>query len=118
MAEPRFHGFAVYRITCRPIGWHYIGATSGFQHRWLTHQSLLRRGLHYNKELQADWLRFGPEAFEVVLLLRVECPRRWKRPTVDNVLVRLKRAECKWIEHYLARGKCYNKNAAGGAYPT
>jgi hypothetical protein len=51
----------------------YVGCTSQtFGARRAVHRRNLSRGAHQNRELQADWNQYGPDAFEFVILAAVE----------------------------------------------
>lgn len=59
----------VYSITNRRTGRFYIGATTlAMTERWLRHRSMLRAGRHHNKRLQADWDRYGTQAFKFAVI--------------------------------------------------
>lgn len=58
----------IYAIVNRVTGRIYIGQTYRFYDRWRIHQAELRRGVHCNPALQADWLLYTSEAFEFRIL--------------------------------------------------
>jgi GIY-YIG catalytic domain len=58
---------AVYAIRHRQTGRCYIGVTVDLRKRHLQHLADLRNGRHL-PELQADWFRDGPDAFEWLVL--------------------------------------------------
>lgn len=63
----------IYRISIRlPDGSakFYIGQTVQISVRWARHLTLLRKGSHWNKALQSDYMRCGPGAvsFEIILI--------------------------------------------------
>lgn len=53
----------IYKITCSPTGWVYVGSTKNPGSRWSSHKSDLRRGKHANPSLQGDWDRYGSNSF-------------------------------------------------------
>ena len=57
----------IYAITNKETGRRYIGRGC-FRQRWARHRQLLRRGIHYNKALQADWNNLGESAFDFDVL--------------------------------------------------
>ena len=68
----------VYSVTCLANGWVYIGSTQSIRMRWKTHKSHLRNGRHNIPQLQADWDKYGPDAFicEVVTVVPENEERR------------------------------------------
>lgn len=60
----------IYRITNTVSGKFYIGSSNNLRHRWSTHLSDLRRGVHANPMLAAAWRKYGAVAlvFQVVEL--------------------------------------------------
>jgi group I intron endonuclease len=96
----------VYSITCLENGWVYIGSTLSFRSRWKTHKSHLNTGRHKVPGLQADWDKYGADAFIC--------------DVISVVTDRDERYACeqKHIDTAWATGKCYNlspsaKNNAG-----
>ncbi len=63
MKESKYpEGGGVYAIKNTKNDRVYFGSGT-FKSRWPVHLRLLRQGKHYNKELQADWLGYGEDAF-------------------------------------------------------
>ena len=92
----------IYRITCIPIGWNYVGsAAHSFFERWRSHWLLLEKGIHHNCVLQQDWLRFGECDFEFAVLEIV--------PGAGNHFWRVRRREYYWIAQAQKAGGCYNR---------
>lgn len=50
----------------------------------------LEMGKHPNDELQADWKRCGPDAFQIDILETIEPPKDGTRLTSDDIQERLK----------------------------
>jgi len=98
------NGAGVYEIRCLPIGWSYVGATTiPVGMRWRQHRTQLNCCKHYNRELQADWLRFGEEAFVVVVLCKV--PWSYGNPKIKPFL---REREIYWVKQVKKKGGCYN----------
>lgn len=53
----------VYAIVCLATNHAYVGGSKGLQERKVKHESELRGGVHYCKEMQADWDAYGDAAF-------------------------------------------------------
>lgn len=53
----------LYVITCLLQQKHYIGESATVTSRLRAHKSRLRRGIHENRLLQADFHKYGEEAF-------------------------------------------------------
>lgn len=60
----------VYAIRNLETGWLYVGSSKNVRDRVLDHLRDLSLGSHPNQPLQTDFNRFGPDYFEVYLLLR------------------------------------------------
>jgi DNA-binding XRE family transcriptional regulator len=80
----------VYSIRNTITGRCYIGGTRDTTLRWHNHRSRLRRGIHGNAALQADWLHYGETAFAFASI----------EPCSD--VSDLLAAEQRWIAHYAA----------------
>lgn len=56
----------------------YVGRTNKtFSKRWGQHISMLNRGVHQNTALQADWVKYGRDAFEFRI---VAAFNKWPAP--------------------------------------
>lgn len=86
----------VYSITCLANGWVYIGSSGRVRSRWNTHRSHLRCGRHRIPQLQADWNRYGAEAFVCELV------------TIAEDTAERHAREQEHITAAIATGKCYN----------
>ena len=62
----------IYSIRNLINGKFYIGSALNIKARWAAHKSDLSRGIHTNSYLQRAWAKYGPEAFEFVVLEMVE----------------------------------------------
>ena len=80
---PRSSG--VYQILCIPTGKIYIGSAVDLRARWYEHRWRLRRGDHWNVNLQSAWDQYGEANFEFSILGFME---------VADLL----RAEQEWID--------------------
>jgi group I intron endonuclease len=81
----------------------YIGSAARcLRKRWSNHKTALQRKDHSNKHLQASWNKYGPNAFEFLLI--EECP-----PDFCTVI------ETWWIEYYDSTNpsKGYNRSSRG-----
>lgn len=94
----------IYAFTCEVNNKAYIGCTTGpLAKRFREHRSLLKKGLHSEKDLLRDWLMYGPEKFHMVPVLQ----------TVDDAPVPVKRAlETYVMQKYKQEGLLYNRNEA------
>lgn len=55
----------VYSILCRPNKMRYFGkSVRSIENRFSWHRAQLKNGKHNNPELQADYNKYGPDAFE------------------------------------------------------
>jgi hypothetical protein len=91
---------SIYALRCKLNGFAYVGCT-----KWKTakrmreHRCLLNAGRHSADLLQADWIRYGAEAFEIVVIQGLP----------DDATVQQKRrAELAWIGRFKEAGKLYN----------
>jgi predicted GIY-YIG superfamily endonuclease len=80
----------VYAIRNTLDGAMYVGSTPDVDRRWEQHRGALDRGSHPSDQLQAAWLRYGAEAFELIILEQVED---------DDALAQ---AEQRWVDRYSA----------------
>lgn len=58
----------IYKITNIFNGRFYIGSSKDVESRWLRHNFDLHNGKHHCIELQSDFNKYGPQAFEYTLL--------------------------------------------------
>ena len=58
----------LYMIHCLQNDWRYYGETQNLQARKSSHQSLLKRKIHANSRLQADYNSFGSDTFRYLIL--------------------------------------------------
>jgi hypothetical protein len=89
----------VYAIECSKNHFTYIGLSSDYKRRWRQHRSLLRRGLHNEKNMILDWRRFGERVFEVRVL---EVLPMGVKPHDAQA------AELRWQAHFARLGRLYN----------
>jgi group I intron endonuclease len=90
----------VYKIENKINGKVYIGQTTDVRSRFSSHRWALRRGDHPSKDLQADWDKYGADAFSFEVIEKCRS-------------IYLKGLERTYIEEYNATDpKCgYNKRA-------
>jgi group I intron endonuclease len=60
-------GDGIYAITNIQNGRVYIGRGT-FAMRWRQHRYLLRKGTHYNPDLQKDWIEYGEDMFTFTVI--------------------------------------------------
>jgi group I intron endonuclease len=85
-----------YAIVCKKNGRRYIGSAPNIRKRFREHLFLLKRGVHWNLNLQADWNKFGDSQFDFILI--EFCKTR--KASFE--------AEQKAIDHWWPKGKLYN----------
>jgi len=77
----------VYLIRCIPIDVFYVGSTKNFSRRWYKEHLLeLRKGVHDNARLQADWNTYGETAFSFEPFIRCAPTRKNLRKFEQMVL--------------------------------
>mgnify|MGYP003128771977 CR=1 FL=1 len=86
----------IYKIECIPTGKAYIGQSTMVPDRWRVHTSQLRIGKHHKSRLQADYDKYGPNAFEYSVIQEYPC---------DTSREILFEHEQRLIDEYLAEGK-------------
>lgn len=97
----------VYCITCSANGKCYVGGAKSVSKRWYDHKAMLVRGIHQCRELQADWNKYGKDAFSVSMLEL--CGDKRARAVL----------EAKWIAEKRACDPLfgYNQSPTGGGRP-
>lgn len=63
---------AVYKIVHRTTGQCYVGSSVDHERRWRRHREDLHCGRHHNTALLRAWKKYGPGAFDFVVV--EECP--------------------------------------------
>jgi hypothetical protein len=83
----------------------YVGQTKSPAFRKSTHFQLLKKGMHCNKELQADYNKHGRQAFCFSTLTTCSFPNQEK---MDSL-------EAEWIIELEKTGwnRCYNRTTGG-----
>jgi hypothetical protein len=66
----------VYQVRNTVNGKLLVGASVDLPSILNRHRAALRMGGHLNRELQKDWIEFGPEAFEFEVLDTLTTPER------------------------------------------
>lgn len=79
-----------------------MGSSFDIESRWKQHKYNLRSGRHHARRLQGAWNRHGPNAFQLIILERLDLP--WFHPEPPNLIER----EQFWIDRLLAYGNGYN----------
>ena len=62
----------IYCIENRKNHKKYIGQSTNIYHRFTSHQSKLRRGIHENIHLQYAWNKYGEQSFEFYIIKKVD----------------------------------------------
>jgi group I intron endonuclease len=68
----------LYKITCLINGYVYVGQSKNIAKRIIDHKSKLKRNVNANRLLQADYNKYGPDAFLYTQILDIE-PDRWDK---------------------------------------
>ena len=85
----------------------YVGKTSISMHnRWLHHVSLLRRGIHFNRNLQTAWNEHGEENFSLEIL------------EVVNDISSLDALEKEYVAKFKNNHMCFNLYDGGHSHLT
>lgn len=58
----------LYIVRCNVNDWRYYGESTNVSGRLASHKSLLNRGIHANKPLQADFNTYGEQNFDFIVL--------------------------------------------------
>jgi group I intron endonuclease len=58
----------IYQILNLINGKFYIGHSYDYDIRWFEHERKLRKGNHDNQHLQRAWNKYGPNAFEFIVI--------------------------------------------------
>jgi group I intron endonuclease len=89
----------VYLIRCTAVDWVYVGSSKNFQRRWFKeHLAELRKGVHHNLRLQADWNKYGESAFEFEPIIHCSPIKKELRHNEQLAI------NAHWGDH------CYNDN--------
>ena len=59
---------SIYQVKCLVTERSYFGRSVEVPKRWRAHLNMLRRGVHYNTEMQADFSAHGEESFTFEVL--------------------------------------------------
>lgn len=58
----------VYKILNKANGNCYVGSTKNIGNRWAQHRSLLSKGQHYSAKMQSEWIEYGAQNFEFLII--------------------------------------------------
>jgi group I intron endonuclease len=89
---------SVYSITNTINGKRYVGSAVSLGSRFANHRHALRKQQHHAPGLQADWVRYGADAFAFDVLEVVADKEH------------LRQREQFWIDHYQAADSAYGYN--------
>lgn len=64
-------GSGIYEIVNLVTNHRYIGSTSNFYNRWKAHKSYLRNGKYKTSHFQRAWDKYGEDAFEFRIIVRI-----------------------------------------------
>ncbi len=96
----------IYALTCSADGSAYIGCTAAkLSKRMREHRCLLRANRHAEQGLQSAWNAHGEQAFSMIALELL----------ADDSVQSKRDAELRWMRHYEAAGRLYNRNRASFA---
>ena len=73
----------VYQIRCKVNGKVYVGVSKDIHRRWMNHRTELGKGVSPHAKLQADWSRFGQDAFVFEVLELVAEPEQFRQVEYD-----------------------------------
>ncbi len=91
---------SIYVIICGVNNFAYVGCTAGKPSKRLReHRCLLNQGKHSSPKFQADWQKFGRNAF--YLAVNEELP-------TDCSAAQKREAELRWMAFYKAESRLYN----------
>lgn len=93
------HG--IYKITCLPSQFIYVGQSINIENRWKQHLNELRNNKHNNEGLQEDFLKYGEVNFNFEVIAKCE-------PEALNML------ESYYVKKYDNLNKSYNIMRGGG----
>ncbi|MFD2672252.1 GIY-YIG nuclease family protein [Marinicrinis sediminis] len=88
----------VYAIVCNENDKMIIGSASDIKKRWSNYKSLLKKDKYSNADLQADWDKYGEDAFAFTIVEQVS--RKSDLYIVEQY----------WQDVYWDAGMLYNKN--------
>lgn len=112
-----FKKAGLYCITCISVNKHYIGQSSYVRKRLTNHLSLLRRGIHQNKEFQQDFNNYGEKNFKFEnLIFGTACPLE-QRFYLENLILLTLTPE-KRYNIYVDRKATKQQNAFLGKFHT
>jgi len=78
----------IYMIRCKINDKRYYGETSNISGRLASHKSQLNKNIHNHKEMQHDWITYGEEYFDfVILFMGPEWVDRKKRIKKETLLI-------------------------------
>jgi group I intron endonuclease len=92
----------IYGIRHIPTNRYYIGSAARIRRRWYAHLHRLKLGKHHSIKLQRAWDKYGPDAFEWLVV----------EPVQDEALLFEK--EQNWIEHHQAHKSGFNMHPRAG----
>ena len=98
----------IYKIINKINQHYYVGRSNNFQSRWQAHRNKLRKGLHDNEHLQNAWNKYGPAAFEFIVV-----------EYVDGDISNQQLAEVRYIRKFIEDRRdgifnCCNKSDSAG----
>lgn len=60
--------YNIYKIVCKTNKKEYYGRSQEIEKRFRSHKNMLRKNEHNNYYLQKDWIEYGEEDFEFVII--------------------------------------------------
>lgn len=68
----------IYQIKCLPTGRCYVGSAQDYPVRRSSHLCELRKGCHFNSQLQRSWNKYGEDSFEFSIIETVDNTVRYE----------------------------------------
>lgn len=81
----------------------YVGSSNDTKDRFRKHRTLLRKGKHHCKHLQAAWNKYGEECFRFEVIEDIA--------TEDALFA----AENAWLQEWVGKEQCYNSGRSAEA---
>lgn len=100
----------IYKIKNRITHKVYIGESVDVKHRWCSHKSELRRGVHHSERLQKEWKKYGEKAFRFSVVERF-----WftKYANPNKLKIALLMREGYWMDRYNSIYDYNNEDSIG-----
>ncbi|MEC0709176.1 GIY-YIG nuclease family protein [Bacillus haynesii] len=94
----------IYKIVCKENQKVYIGKSVNIKVRWCRHRYDLRDGIHWNRQLQQDYDKYGLEGFQFEIIHKI--PNDAEPQSLDEL-------EKEFIKLYNSFEEGYNETLGG-----